>query len=130
MYHGIYSARRVKLDGTDHCDKRQGPDRVLVRLEEDRGCGLESGLGFKTHRVLLGDEEVWEVGSGSGMRDTRKLGGWSTSSWDPMWEEMELPIPDCPQQLGSHVFMLKMERVGMHCSGSLGIPRELGLLCP
>lgn len=31
---------------------------------------------------------------------------------------------------GSHVWMLKMERSGWQCSGSLGIPRELDLPRP
>lgn len=79
-----------------------------------RDCGLELGLGFKTHRILLGDEEVWGVRLGSFMKPGGWVGGSRTSSWDPVGRRW------APQKggkslrlffaVGPHAYMLQMEK--------------------
>ena len=94
--------------------------------------GFESGLGFKTHRVLLDNEGVQGGGRSWAFE---KPGGWAVVHifLDPVGEESTPPQPLSLQKRGKGLRLalqsgycacLRWRRVGGHCCASLWVSRE------
>lgn len=61
----------MNQEGLAIVTKYRHPDGALSETRGGRTLWPESGLGFKTHKVLLGDKKVWRVRRGQGQVFTK-----------------------------------------------------------